>query len=90
MQDTNLDLRPITLHQRLTKVEQHAEAMLEWKQSIDDSTATQREMVMVGRDIIATLHVLGWLGRAVKWLATIVAASAAGVTAIKHWGHLGF
>ena len=84
----NVDLRPIALHHRITQVEQHAAAMIEWKKSIDASTSVQREMIVVGRDIIATLRVLGWIGKASKWVVGMGAGVYTVIQAFKFVGHV--
>lgn len=79
------DLRPIALHHRVTKLEAHAAAMIAWRASIDASTEVQKEMVIVGQDIVSALRLLGWIGKAAKWLASVALATYVIMNALK-WG----
>lgn len=71
------------LEHRVTALEQHAESMSEWRKSVDENTAVQREVVEVGKDIIAAVRVLGWIGNGIKWLSGVAAASAVIFAALK-------
>lgn len=61
-------------------------AMLDWKDSIEESTAVNKRMVEVGEGILLAL---GWVGMAAKWVAAVMTAFTAmwlGVKAIWHIG----
>lgn len=72
--------------QRIEALEGDALAMSEWKASIDRSIEVQQEMLEVGRDIAGALHVLGWIGTALKWLSYTGAACAVIWATIKKVG----
>lgn len=71
------------LEQRITVLERHADSMLAWRKSVEENTEVQREVVAVGKDIIAAVRVLGWVGSGIKWLAAVGAACAVIFAAIK-------
>ena len=60
--------------ERLHDVEEELRSLREWRETIEESIAVQREMVEVGRDIAGAIRVLGWIGKAIKWLAAVGAA----------------
>ena len=61
---------------RIKALETAMTTIVEWKESIDESTAVNREMIAVGRDIASAIRVLGWVGAGIKWLAAVGAACA--------------
>ncbi len=70
---------------RIETLEEGAKKMSDWKTSIDKSIEVQQEILKVGRDIAGALHVLGWIGGFVKWLAIVGAAVVSIRAAIKGW-----
>lgn len=77
------------LEHRVYALEQHADSMSEWRKSVEENTEVQKEVVAVGKDIIAAIRVLGWIGTGIKWLASISAACAVVLAAFKGWFHIG-
>ncbi len=71
------------LENRVTALEKHADGMNAWRKSVEENTEVQREVVAVGKDIIAAFRVLGWIGHGIKWLAGVAAAVAALSLAVK-------
>ncbi len=61
-------------------------AMLDWKDSIEESTAVNKRMVEVGEGILLAL---GWVGMAAKWVAAVAAAFTAMWLGIKAIWHIG-
>jgi hypothetical protein len=62
---------PPDIASRLFAIEQEQHAMREWKETIEESIAVQKEMIEVGRDIAGAIHVLGWIGKILKYLASV-------------------
>lgn len=75
------------LEHRVTALEMHAVEMKAWRKSVEENTEVQREVVAVGKDIIAAVRVLGWVGNGIKWLAGVGAACAVLMAAIKAYLH---
>ena len=73
------------LEQRVLVLEKHANEIAAWKTSVEENTEVQREVVSVGKDIIAAMRVMGWVGNGIKWLAAVGAAAAVIFAAFKGW-----
>lgn len=77
------------LEDRVSALEQHADSMSAWRKSVEENTEVQREVVAVGKDIIAAVRVLGWIGYAIKWAAAVAAACAVIKATVSGWLHWG-
>ena len=62
------------LESRVAALEDSHLAIVQWRRTIDESIIVQREMIEVGRDIAAAIKILGWVGKAIKWLAALSAS----------------
>lgn len=62
------------LEKRLLAEEQATIEIREWKDSIDKLIETNKDMVKVANDMLAAMRLLGYFGRAVKWIAGVGAA----------------
>lgn len=79
--DSEPNLSPLSLHTRLTKVEEHTIAMMAWRASIEESTEVNKEMVDIGK---ALLRALSWVAVMSKWITAVSAAIAFLWIGIKH------
>jgi len=80
--------RLTVIEEKVDALESHAKSMVEWKKSVDENTEMQKEVAQVGRDLIAAMRVFSWVGKFMKWVATIVAGVIALIAAIKGISHL--
>lgn len=71
------------IEDRVAALESHATSMMEWRKSVEENTEAQREVAQVGKDIIAAMRVIGWVGSAIKWLAGTAVAIAGLISLIK-------
>lgn len=74
-----------TYGRRLTDHEDKIQLVLDWKNSIQESTEVNRRMVEVGEGILAALS---WVGSGARWIVSIGAALGAIWVFIKTLGGL--
>ncbi len=70
---------------RLTDHEDKIQLVLDWKNSIQESTEVNRRMVEVGEGILAALS---WVGIGARWIMSIGGALTAVWLFVKHLGGL--
>ena len=68
--------RTVTIDEtRLLALETATAEFREWKESINALIETNRDMVKVANDMLAAMRLLGYFGRAIKWVAGVAAAA---------------
>lgn len=73
-------------HRRLSDHDGKLKAVLDWKASIEESTATNKRMIEV---IEALIEAMGWAAKFARWVMTIVAFFGACWAGIKGAIYLG-
>jgi len=71
---------------RITDHDGKLQALLNWKDAIEESTEVNRKMVEVGENLLLALS---WVGIAAKWIVAVGAALGAVWMAFKAMVHLG-